>query len=206
MEYVASDLEGTLTAGEVWRGIGAYLSTHGRKNNYRLFLATHNPGAILVKLGVLQKQTYKSVWMIDPGVKVDPGYSVYQAGGAQGVWVQTAAGGDFQGGVWPGPCAFPDFTRPETWHVELKGKFQAGFGPAAALPRRRYHVPFIVMTAGSASEFVLRHGEPGSPERGGGRLTPSGRTSADKFISKLLLKAAVAARAPGGLRMDCRMR
>ncbi len=74
MEYVASDLEGTLTAGEVWRGIGGYLSAHGRKNDNRLFLATHYPGALLVKLGVLQKQTYKNVWMIDQ-TKLLAGYT-----------------------------------------------------------------------------------------------------------------------------------
>lgn len=65
MEYVASDLEGTLTAAEVWRGLGAYLMAHGRKNDYRRFLATHYPGAILVKLNVWSKQAYKNRWMID---------------------------------------------------------------------------------------------------------------------------------------------
>ncbi len=75
----------------------------------------------------LHARGFKSAWMIDPGVKVDPGYAVYQAGGAQGVWVQTAAGGDFQGGVWPGPCVFPDFTRPatRTWWAALYGDFLA---------------------------------------------------------------------------------
>jgi phosphoserine phosphatase len=74
MEYVASDLEGTLTAGEVWRGISAYLSAHERKNDNRLFMATHLPGAALVKLGVLQKQMYKNVWMVDQ-TKLLKGYT-----------------------------------------------------------------------------------------------------------------------------------
>ncbi len=74
MEYIASDLEGTLTAGEVWRGIGAYLSANGRKNSHRRFIATHYPGAILVKLGILDKQWYKDRWMIDQ-TKLLAGYT-----------------------------------------------------------------------------------------------------------------------------------
>ena len=75
----------------------------------------------------LHDRGFKSIWMIDPGVKVDPGYAVYQTGGAQDVWVQTAAGREFTGSVWPGPCVFPDFTRPATraWWAALYGDFLA---------------------------------------------------------------------------------
>lgn len=30
VRFVASDLEGTLTAGETWRGVGRYLKRNGR--------------------------------------------------------------------------------------------------------------------------------------------------------------------------------
>ncbi|MBK9990407.1 MAG: DUF5110 domain-containing protein [Verrucomicrobia bacterium] len=62
----------------------------------------------------LHERGFKSIWMIDPGVKLDSGYKVYADGCAQDVWVKTAAGQDYHGEVWPGLCAFPDFTRPET--------------------------------------------------------------------------------------------
>ncbi len=65
VEYVATDLEGTLTRGEVWRGIGNYLNAHGRANTNRLFMLTHLPGALLVKAGVWDKQQFKNKWMID---------------------------------------------------------------------------------------------------------------------------------------------
>ncbi|MGB8646850.1 MAG: haloacid dehalogenase-like hydrolase [Anaerolineae bacterium] len=65
VEYVATDLEGTLTRGEVWRGIGRYLAAHGRANAHRLFIMTHYPGAMLAKAGLMDKQNFKTKWLID---------------------------------------------------------------------------------------------------------------------------------------------
>jgi alpha-glucosidase len=62
----------------------------------------------------LHDRGFRSVWMIDPGVKVDSGYAVYETGTAADVWVHDAFGGPYHGAVWPGDCVFPDFTRPET--------------------------------------------------------------------------------------------
>jgi uncharacterized protein YfiM (DUF2279 family) len=55
--------------------------------------------------------------------------------------------------------------QPKQWQVSQRGAFEAGFGNDIKPPERRFHVPFIVMTAGDASEFRLRHGDPASPER-----------------------------------------
>ncbi len=52
--------------------------------------------------------------MIDPGVKVDDNYFVYSSGKKAGIFVSDPYGNEFHGKVWPGDCAFPDFTRPET--------------------------------------------------------------------------------------------
>ena len=75
----------------------------------------------------LHQRGYKSVWMIDPGVKVDTGYRNYRDGCTNDVWVKTASGKDFVGDVWPGACVFPDFTRPETrvWWSGLYRDFVA---------------------------------------------------------------------------------
>ena len=75
----------------------------------------------------LHQRGFKGVWMIDPGVKVDSGFSVYTSGQQQDVYVKTAAGGEAQGDVWPGACAFPDFTRPatRTWWAGLYAPFMA---------------------------------------------------------------------------------
>jgi hypothetical protein len=55
--------------------------------------------------------------------------------------------------------------QPQRWQVSQRGAFEAGFGDRIKTPEHRFHVPFIVMTAGDASEFKLRHGDPASPER-----------------------------------------
>ena len=55
--------------------------------------------------------------------------------------------------------------RPQLWQVSQRGAFEAGFGDRLKQGEHRFHVPFIVMTAGQDAEFRLRHGDPASPER-----------------------------------------
>ncbi len=62
---IATDLEGTLTTGETWRGIGKYLAQHGRAMTYRTFFLTHLPGALLSKLGLISKQRFRDRWIAD---------------------------------------------------------------------------------------------------------------------------------------------
>jgi alpha-glucosidase len=75
----------------------------------------------------LHKKGFKSVYMIDPGVKVDNDYYVYQSGGAHDVWVKRPNGEEYHGKVWPGDCTFPDFTMPgaRDWWAELYRDFMA---------------------------------------------------------------------------------
>lgn len=62
----------------------------------------------------LHKKGFKAVYMIDPGVKVDKDYSVYQSGSKSDVWVMKNNGEEYHGKVWPGDCVFPDFTDPKS--------------------------------------------------------------------------------------------
>jgi len=62
----------------------------------------------------LHENGFRSIWMIDPGVKQQSGYFVYDQGTTGDYWVKTADGNTYYGDVWPGSCAFPDFTMPET--------------------------------------------------------------------------------------------
>ncbi len=68
---------------------------------------------------------YHTIWMIDPGVKAEAGYGIYDAGEAGDHWVKNAAGDTYYGDVWPGRCVFPDYTRPETqeWWATLYEPF-----------------------------------------------------------------------------------
>jgi alpha-glucosidase len=73
----------------------------------------------------LHKKGFKTIYMIDPGVKVDNDYSVYKSGTANDVWVKQPNGQEYHGKVWPGDCAFPDFTMPRTreWWGKLYKDF-----------------------------------------------------------------------------------
>ncbi|MHC6629321.1 glycoside hydrolase family 31 protein [Streptomyces globosus] len=64
--------------------------------------------------GELDGAGVRLVSIVDPAVKV--GDAVHAAGravGAHGAFVRDAAGREVRGEVWPGRCAYPDFTRPE---------------------------------------------------------------------------------------------
>uniref|UniRef100_F6HJ60 Glycoside hydrolase family 31 TIM barrel domain-containing protein n=1 Tax=Vitis vinifera TaxID=29760 RepID=F6HJ60_VITVI len=52
---------------------------------------------------------FKAIWMLDPGIKQEDGYFVYDSDSANDVWIHKADGTPFV--VWPGPCVFPDFTQ-----------------------------------------------------------------------------------------------
>ena len=75
----------------------------------------------------LHDKNFKAVYMIDPGVKVEKGYFVDDQGSACDYWVKDENGKVFEGSVWPGPCHFPDFTRPEvrSWWSSLYPAFMA---------------------------------------------------------------------------------
>jgi alpha-glucosidase len=61
-------------------------------------------------LSDLRREGFRTVLIIDPGIKVDENYRVYKEGRAGGHFVKDERGGELRGSVWPGVCAFPDFT------------------------------------------------------------------------------------------------
>lgn len=75
----------------------------------------------------LEAQGFKTVWMINPGIKAEPGYFVYDQGTAGDHWVKSADGTPYQGEVWPGMCVFPDYTREATraWWQTLYADYMA---------------------------------------------------------------------------------
>ncbi|MBN1946949.1 MAG: hypothetical protein JW797_14845 [Bradymonadales bacterium] len=54
-----------------------------------------------------------TVVILDPGVKRDPAYDLYQDGIARGTFCKLPGGEPVVAPVWPGNCLFPDFTDPE---------------------------------------------------------------------------------------------
>ena len=61
----------------------------------------------------MQAEGIHLVPIIDAGVKIEDGYSVYEEGVETNYFCKNAEGGDFVGAVWPGRVHFPDFLQPE---------------------------------------------------------------------------------------------
>ncbi|MDN5216733.1 glycoside hydrolase family 31 protein [Fulvivirgaceae bacterium BMA12] len=68
-------------------------------------------------IGDLAAKGFKTVVIVDPGIKIDKDYWVYKEGIKHDYFCKGADGSNFRGSVWPGLCHFPDFTNPEvrTW-------------------------------------------------------------------------------------------
>ncbi|MFD1255597.1 glycoside hydrolase family 31 protein [Mucilaginibacter terrae] len=56
---------------------------------------------------------FKTVVIIDPGIRVDDNYSVFKEGKAKRYFCRRSDDYFMEGHVWPGRCQFPDFTNPE---------------------------------------------------------------------------------------------
>ena len=97
---------------------------------FRVFTFDHNrfpnPKGLTEKLAA---QNVKPVTIIDPGVKIDSGYFVYDEGIEQGHFAKNPDGTVYEGEVWPGPAVFPDFTQEKTrrwWGDKLKTMTDVG--------------------------------------------------------------------------------
>lgn len=68
---------------------------------------------------------FRNVWMLDPGIKKENGYAVYDSGTEQNVWVLNDEGEPYVGAVWPGDCVFPDYTNADVrlWWAGLVHDF-----------------------------------------------------------------------------------
>jgi len=73
----------------------------------------------------LHERGFKTVWILDPAVKAEDGYAVYEEGVAGEHFLRDANGGEHHEWTWTGDAAFPDYTRPETraWWSRLTREF-----------------------------------------------------------------------------------
>lgn len=77
----------------------------------------------------LKERGFRVVVIMDPGIKTDKGYLPYDEGLHKDLFVKFPDGDVYEGQVWPGWCAFPDFTKPETrkwWAEKMEFYFEAG--------------------------------------------------------------------------------
>jgi len=81
----------------------------------------------------LAERGFRVVPIIDPGVKREEGYAVYDSGRKNNLFCHNDNGNAFIGMVWPGLSVFPDFSLPETrrwWAEYARGLFELGFAGA----------------------------------------------------------------------------
>ncbi|HLV97440.1 MAG TPA: TIM-barrel domain-containing protein [Ktedonobacterales bacterium] len=77
----------------------------------------------------LRAQGFRVVTIIDPGLKVDPDYRVYQEGKERGYFIRAADGATFEGWAWPGKSVWADFARAdvqEWWGEQHRALVEAG--------------------------------------------------------------------------------
>ncbi|WP_377112145.1 glycoside hydrolase family 31 protein [Mucilaginibacter litoreus] len=69
----------------------------------------------------LAENGFKTVVIIDPGIRVDDNYWVFKEGKEKKYFCRRCDDYFMEGHVWPGRCQFPDFTNPEVraWWGDL---------------------------------------------------------------------------------------
>lgn len=75
----------------------------------------------------LKEQGFRTIVMIDPGVKMDDNYSVYNQGLEKDYFCKRPDGELMIGPVWPPKTVFPDFTDPDVrdWWANLYEDFMS---------------------------------------------------------------------------------
>ena len=106
-----------------------YLDIH-YMDGYRVFTwdSTRfpDPGRMI---GDLAKDGFKTIVIIDPGIKIDSSYWVFRSGIEGNNFLRYPDGRMFTGQVWPGDCYFPDFTNRSTriwWGSLFRGLVENG--------------------------------------------------------------------------------
>lgn len=68
---------------------------------------------------------FKVITIVNPGLKLEPGYKPYDSGLSKGVFLVNRDGGYVTRSVWPGPSLFPDFLDPsvQKWWGEMISEF-----------------------------------------------------------------------------------
>ncbi len=111
----------------------------------------------------LQEDGFKTVTMIDPGIKIDRDYWVYQQAMDNGFFCSRADGPHFKGKVWPGECKFPDFTNPEVreWWSGLYKEMIADIGVHGVW--NDMNEPAVMEVPSKTANLDVRHDYDGHP-------------------------------------------
>jgi alpha-glucosidase len=111
----------------------------------------------------LEEDGFKTVVMIDPGIRVDRDYWVYNEALENGYFCKRGDGPLMHGKVWPGDCNFPDFTNPEVreWWAELYKEFMTEIGVHAVW--NDMNEPAVMEVPSKTAPLDTRHDYDGHP-------------------------------------------
>ncbi len=111
----------------------------------------------------LAEQGFKTVVIIDPGIKIDKDYSVYQEALANDYFCKRADGPYMKGKVWPGECNFPDYTNPAVreWWAGLFKELIADIGVKGVW--NDMNEPAVMEVPGKTFPMDVRHDYDGNP-------------------------------------------
>jgi len=111
----------------------------------------------------LYEDGFKTVVMIDPGIKIDKDYWIYQEAVENDYFCKRADGPRMKGKVWPGECNFPDFTNPKVreWWAELYKEFMAEMGVHAVW--NDMNEPAVMEVPTKTAPLDTRHDYDGHP-------------------------------------------
>lgn len=82
-------------------------------------------------LSDLKAQGIKAVTILDPGVKVEKDYPMYEEGMEKGYYAKSPDGSVYVNAVWPGDAVYPDFGNPDVrkwWGEHLRFYTDLGVG------------------------------------------------------------------------------
>ncbi len=100
---------------------------------------------------------FKTIVIIDPGIKIDPEYDVFNEGLENDYFCKRADGPYMKGKVWPGECYFPDFTNPEVreWWSDLFKELVEDIGVKGVW--NDMNEPAVMDVPGKTFPYDVRH-------------------------------------------------
>ncbi len=112
----------------------------------------------------LKNNGFKTVVIVDPGIKIDEAYHVYQQALAKDYFCKRGDGsGYISGKVWPGECYFPDFTNAEVrdWWRDLFHELIAENGVSGVW--NDMNEPALFDVPNKSFPLTVRHDYDGDP-------------------------------------------
>ena len=106
---------------------------------------------------------FKTIVIIDPGIKIDNEYSVFKEGLEKDYFCKRADGPYMKVKVWPGECYFPDYTKPEVreWWADLFKELIEDIGVAGVW--NDMNEPAVMDAPGKSFPNDVRHDYDGNP-------------------------------------------